>query len=114
MKKTLLLGFVVFGVAAFASSDKPFSMTLNQDTVVEGKTLKPGNYKVSFENGNAVIKQGKKEIAEVPAHEETAASKFASNELVYQSDSTLSEARFGGTTTRLVFDGDSNSTHAGQ
>ncbi len=112
MKKTLLLSFLVFGAAAFASSDKPFKVTLTQDSVVEGKTLKAGDYKVSFENGNAVIKQGK-QVVEVPAREENEAAKYESNSLVYQSDGKLSEVRVGGTHTKIVFEGDS-SMHAGQ
>jgi hypothetical protein len=103
---------MVFSAAAFASSDKPFKITLTQDSVVEGKTLKAGDYKVSFENGNAIIKQGK-DVIQVPAREENDAMKFESNSLVYQNDGKLSEVRFGGTHTKIVFDGDS-SMHAGQ
>lgn len=113
MKKTLLLSFMVFGAAAFASSDKPFKITLTQDSVVEGKTLKAGDYKVSFENGTAMIKQGK-EVIQVPAREENNdAMKYESNSLVYQDDGKLSEVRIGGTHTKIVFEGDS-SMHAGQ
>jgi hypothetical protein len=113
MKKTLLLSLVALGATAFASGNKnAFKMTLTQDSVVEGKTLKPGDYKVSIENGNAVIKQGNDTI-EVPAHQENEASKFPSTSLVYQNDGKLSEVRFGGTHTKIVFEGDS-SMHAGQ
>ena len=112
MKKTLLLSFMVFGAAAFAASDKPFKITLTQDYIVEGKTLKAGDYKVSFENGTAMIKQGK-DVIQVPAREENEAMKFDSNSLVYQDDGKLSEVRIGGTHTKIIFDGDS-SMHAGQ
>jgi hypothetical protein len=112
MKKTLLLSVMVFGATAFASSDKPFKITLTQDSIVEGKTLKAGDYKVSFENGTAMIKQGK-DVIQVPAREENDAMKFESNSLVYQDDGKLSEVRIGGTHTKIVFDGDS-SMHAGQ
>jgi hypothetical protein len=103
MKKTLLLSIAVFGVTAFASSNT-FKMSLTQDSVVEGKTLKAGDYKVSFENGNAVIKQGKETI-EVPAREETEASKYQTTSLMYQDQGNLSEVRFGGTHTKIVFEG---------
>ena len=112
MKKTLLLSVMVFGATAFAASDKPFKITLTQDSIVEGKTLKAGDYKVSFENGTAMIKQGK-DVIQVPAREENEAIKFESNSLVYQDDGKLSEVRIGGTHTKIVFDGDS-SMHAGQ
>jgi hypothetical protein len=107
MKKTLLLSFVALGVTAFASSNNTFKMTLTQDSNVEGKTLKAGDYKVTFENGNATIKQGK-EVIEVPAHEQSEAAKFPSTSLVYQNDGKLSEVRFGGTHTKIVFDGDAS------
>jgi len=113
MKNTLLLSFVALGATAFASgNNNTFKMTLTQDSTVEGKMLKPGDYKVSFENGNAVIKQGK-EVIEVPAHEQSEADKYPTTSLVYQNDGTLSEVRFGGTHTKIIFEGDS-SMHAGQ
>jgi hypothetical protein len=111
MKKTLLLSFLALGVTAFASSNT-FKMTLTQPTVVEGKSLKAGDYKVSIENGNAVIKQGNETI-EVPAREETESSKYSSTSLLYQNDNALTEVRFGGTHTKVVFEG-AASMHSGQ
>ena len=103
MKKTLLLSFVFVGATAFASSNT-FKLNLTRDSVVEGKTLKAGEYKVSIENGNAVIKQGKETI-EVPAREETEASKFPSTSMMYQDNGILREVSFGGTHTKIVFEG---------
>jgi hypothetical protein len=103
MKKTLLLSFVVLGATAFASSNS-FKMNLAQDSVVEGKTLKAGDYKVSVENGNAVIKHGKDTI-EVPAREATETDKFPTTSLIYKDTDKLSEVRFGGTHTKIVFEG---------
>ncbi len=110
MKKTLLFGFLAFGAAAFAANHS-YHMTLAQDSVVEGKTLKAGDYKVTFDNGNAVIKSGKDSI-EVPAREENDATKFQSTSLLYN-ENTLNEVRFGGTHMKLVFEGEAP-THAGQ
>jgi hypothetical protein len=104
MKKTLLLSFMVLGATAFASSNT-FKMDLTQDSVVEGKTLKAGEYKVSIENGNAILKQGKQTI-EVPAREVSDPNKFQSSSLIYKADGNLTEARFGGTHTKIVFEGD--------
>lgn len=113
MKKTLLLSFVVFGVSVFASgNNNSFKLTLTQNSSVEGKDLKPGDYKVTFENGTATIKRGKDAI-EVPAHEESETNKYSATALEYQSDGKLTAVQFGGSHTRLVFDGDS-SMHAGQ
>jgi len=111
MKKTLLLSFVALSATLFASGNT-FKMSLTQDSTVEGKTLKAGDYKVSFENGNAVIKQGRETI-EVAAHEENDQSKFPVTELVYHEGENLSEVHFGGTHTKIVFDG-GNSMNATQ
>ncbi len=111
MKRTLLLSFAVFGAAAFAASNNVFKMSLTQDSTIEGKTLKAGDYKVSLENGNAILKQGRQTI-EVPAREESDQAKYPTTELFYQG-SNLSEVRFGGTHTKIVFDG-GNSMNATQ
>ncbi|HWF45995.1 MAG TPA: hypothetical protein VG168_03235 [Bryobacteraceae bacterium] len=103
MKKILVLGFVALGATAFASSNT-FKLHIYQDSVVEGKTLKAGDYKLSMENGNAVISQGKKSI-EVPAREETAPKKAESTELNYVNNTNLQAINMGGSHTRIVFEG---------
>ena len=112
MKKTLLLSFVALGVSAFAADSDSFKMTLTQDSIVEGKTLKPGDYKVTFNNGTATIKKGKDTI-EVPAHEVSEVNKYSATALEYQNDGKLTAVQRGGSHTRLVFDGD-NSMQSGQ
>jgi hypothetical protein len=102
MKLTVLLGMVALGVTAYAGSNT-YKVNINQDSVIEGKAFKAGEYKVSFENGNAIIKQGKNAV-EVPAREEEG-SKVASTELIYQENTNLKEIRVGGTSTRIVFEG---------
>ena len=112
MKKTLLVSLVALGTTAFAASDT-FKVTLLQDSVVEGKSLKAGDYKVSVENGNAVFKQGKQSI-EVPARQETETSKNPTSISTYRDGTNLQEIRLGGTHTKLVFDGStSTAPHAG-
>jgi hypothetical protein len=103
MKKTLLCGFVALGTTAFATSNT-YKVNLTMDSVVEGKTLKAGDYKITMENGNAVIKQGKNTI-EVPARAETDATKISSTEVTYRDDNQVMEIRFGGTNTKIVFEG---------
>ncbi len=102
MKKILLLSFLALSAAAFAASN---SMKVNifQDSTVDGKTLKAGEYRVSLENGNAVITHGKETI-QVPAYEKTEANKFANTELFYKTNTgNLQEIAVGGTHTRIVF-----------
>jgi hypothetical protein len=102
MKNTLLASFLVLAGTALAASNT-FKINIFQDSVVDGKTLKAGDYKIMLENGNAVIKQGNQTL-EVPAHEETESNKIASTELIYKDTTTLEEIRVGGTHTRIVFE----------
>ena len=110
MKKTLLLSFVALATTGFAASNA-FRVNVLQDSVIEGKSVKAGEYKVSVENGNAVFKQGRESI-EVPAREETETNKIASTVLVYTDGTKLQEVRVGGTHTKLIF-GDNTAMHSG-
>jgi hypothetical protein len=103
MKKTLLLGLVALGATAFAASNT-YKVNLFQDSVIEGKTFKAGDYKISMENGNAVIKQGKVSV-EVPAREQTDAAKNSQTELTYDNQTDLKQISLGGTRTTIVFEG---------
>ena len=94
---------MLFAGMAFAASNT-FKVDIFQDSVVDGKTLKAGNYKIMMENGNAVLKEGKQTI-EVPAREENEPNKIASTELLYKDTTNLQEIRVGGTHTRIVFEG---------
>jgi hypothetical protein len=111
MKNILLVGLITLGATAFAASNT-FKVNISQNSVIEGKTLKAGNYKISIENGNAVIKQGKETI-EVPAREENEPNKVQSTELLYNDNSELHAIRLGGTHTSIVFEG-AAPMHAGQ
>jgi hypothetical protein len=108
--KKVIVSFVALGTLAFAASST-FKVNLLQDSTIEGKAIKAGEYKVSVENGNAIFKQGK-DMIEVPAHEETQTNKVSSTVLQYQNGTNLQEIRLGGTHTRIVFDG-SGSMHSG-
>jgi hypothetical protein len=110
MKKLFLAGLMTLGVTAFAAN-KSINVNIFQDSVVNGKTLKAGDYKVSVENGNAVIKHGKESIV-VPAREETEPDKVASTELLYKNGTELEQIRVGGTHTAIVFE-PAAATHQG-
>lgn len=101
MKKTLLsllLGGVMVASAAVAS----FRVSVLRDSMLDGKQIKAGDYKVEVENNMATLKRGK-EVIQVPAREETAPSKFEVTELQYSNDNDLQEICIGGTNTRIVF-----------
>jgi hypothetical protein len=102
MNKTLLASFVLAAGTAFAASNT-FKVDIFQDSMVDGKTIKAGNYKITVENGNAVIKQGSQTI-EVPAREENEQTRVASTELLYKDGTKLQQIRVGGTHTRIVFE----------
>lgn len=102
MRKAALLSFVALATTAFAASSSTFKVNVLQDSVIGGKTLKAGQYKLSVENGNAVFKAGKDSIA-VPAREETQANKVAATEMIYTDGSKLQEIRVGGTHTKITF-----------
>jgi hypothetical protein len=103
MKKTLLAGFLTLGAMAFASGNT-YKVNIYQDSVVEGKTLKAGEYRVSIENGNAVFKQGKASI-EVPARVENESDKIANTMMTYKDSNELLDISVGGTHTKIVLEG---------
>jgi hypothetical protein len=102
MTKTLIATFLVLGISAFAASST-HKVEIQQDSVIEGKTIKAGEYKISMLNGNAVLKMGKETI-EVPAHEVTEGNKAFSDELLYKDTNNLEAITIGGTNTRIVFE----------
>lgn len=94
---------MALGATAFAASNT-FKINLFQDSIIEGKTFKAGDYKISMESGKAVIRQGKESV-EVPAREESEPNKISSTELLYKDKSNLQEIHVGGTYTKIVFEG---------
>jgi hypothetical protein len=87
---------------AFAAGDT-VKVNIFKDSVIDGKTIKAGDYKISMENGNAVLRHGKESI-EVPAKEETGADKFSTTALTYRDNANLEEIDLGGTHTKIVFE----------
>ena len=111
MNKTLLVSFLACGSVAFAAGNA-LKVNIYQDSVIEGKTVKAGDYRVSMEGGNAVIRQGKESIV-VPAKEESASSKFSNTELLYKDGTNLESIGVKGTNTKIVFESPT-ATHSGQ
>jgi hypothetical protein len=102
--KTLLLTFATFGLA-IASAASSYKVTLFQPTLIGGKELKPGVYKVEVKDSTAVLSQGKESV-EAPVKTETADSKFSNTSVRYRNGDgkyRIEEIRIGGTSTRLVF-----------
>ena len=104
-KSMLILG----AIALSATAAETYKVSLPEPTIVAGRELKPGDYRVEVDGGRAVIKDGKKTVAESPVKVETANEKFAATKVRYDNGGgkyNLQEIRIGGTSTKLVFAGE--------
>jgi len=104
MTTKLLLAFSTVALSAAIAADT-YRVTLFQPSVVNGATLKPGDYKVEVSGDRAVIKgNGAKVEADVKV--EPVDQKYAATSVRYlNGDGKLKveEIRLGGTKTKLVF-----------
>lgn len=102
--RNILLSFATLGLAV-ASAASSYKVTLFQPSIVAGKELRPGVYKIELKEGSAVISKGKESV-EAPVRAETADSKFSSTSVRYRNGDgkyRVEEIRIGGTNTKLVF-----------
>jgi hypothetical protein len=99
-------------MAAIAAG-KTYHVQIAENSVVVGKTLKPGDYKIELQNNLAVIKQQGKQTIEVPAHSESVTKKFASTEIEY-TNNEIQEIHVGGSRTKIVFGAANATAEAGQ
>ncbi|MGB9610369.1 MAG: hypothetical protein ACPL7M_05300 [Bryobacteraceae bacterium] len=105
MTKTMKFLAIFLSVAVFAASAATYTVTLFQPSLVAGKELKPGDYKLILEDGKAVIQKGKEKV-EATVRVEQSDSKFSSTSVRYTEENgklKIQEIRLGGTTTKLVF-----------
>ena len=93
---------LLFAAGLATAGAASYHVSFYQDTTVNGQELKAGDYKIEVNNNTAILKKGKQTV-EVPVHEETTSSKFASTQLQYVENNKLQEIRLGGTHTKLVF-----------
>ena len=102
--KTLLLSFATLGLTV-ASAATSYKVTLFQPSIVAGKELQPGSYKVEVKDSTAIISKGKQSV-EAPVKSEAGETKFASTTVRYKNGDgkyRVEEIRFGGTNTKIVF-----------
>jgi len=98
--------FILAAAMSIAAAAQSYKVTLFQDSIVNGETLKAGDYKVVVENDKATITAGKKSV-QAPVKVESADSKFSSTSVRYQNGDgkyRVKEIRIGGTATKLVFE----------
>jgi hypothetical protein len=101
-----MIVFILAAAMSVASAAQSYKITLFQDSIVNGTTLKAGDYKMVVDNDKATIMAGKKAV-EAPVKVETAESKFGSTSVRYQNGDgkyRVKEIRIGGTATKVVFE----------
>ena len=101
--KKLILSFATLALAV-ACADT-YKVTLYQPSLVNGKELKAGDYKVEVKDSVAILRSGKASV-EAPVKIETGNDKFSSTSVRYQNGDgkyRIQEIRVGGTNTKLVF-----------
>ena len=102
--KKFAFSFAVMALAVASAADS-YRVTLFQPSVVAGKELKPGEYKVTVKDNKAVIAQGKNSV-EADVKVESFDNKFGSTSVRYtvgEGKNKVQEIRLGNTKTKLVF-----------
>ena len=91
-------------MGAIAQAATTYQITLLKPSVVAGKELKPGEYKIEVDNDKAVIRHGKTAV-ETKVKTETSDKKYSSTTVRYEMDGEkykVQEIGIGGTHTKLV------------
>ena len=105
MMKKVLITFATLAVAV-ASAATTYRVKFVEPTVVNGTTLKAGDYKVEVLDNKAVFTAGK-HTTEAKVKVESADQKFNSTSFRYDKTTDgalkLQELKIGGSNTRLVF-----------
>jgi hypothetical protein len=99
MLKKLVLSFIT--VAVIAASAATYNVTLFQDSKINGKSLKPGDYRLEVKD-NAVVLKNKKDVTEAAARTENNSKKFSDTSVLYNNKDEVTEIRLGGTTTKVI------------
>jgi len=101
LRKVLLTMSTVALVVASAAST--YKVTVFEKSMIQGKEVRPGEYKIELKGDNtAVLKQGKN-VLEVPVKVENTESKVSTTSIKYV-NGTIQEIRLGGTNTKLLFE----------
>lgn len=105
MTKTMKFFALFLTLAMVCASAATYTVTLFQPSHVNGKDLKPGDYKLTLENDKATIAKGKDKV-EAAVKIETGDAKFSATSVRYTDDNgkaKVQEIRLGGTNTKVVF-----------
>ena len=107
----LTLGIGTFVLAVAASAASSYKLNIINPTWVGDTQLKPGEYKVEVQNGQAIFK-GEKQTAQTAVVEEKGDKKFPYTTFESK-DSKINEIHFGGTNVKLLLKGAAESSEAG-
>ncbi len=102
--KKLMFSFATLALAV-ASAASSYHFSIFQPSVLGGKELKPGDYKIELNGDKATIKVGK-QVLEATVKVESGTEKFNETSVRYTSTDgkmAVQEIRLGGTKTKLVF-----------
>ena len=102
------LTLTLLALGGIAQAATTYHVTLLKPSVIAGKELKPGDYKVEVDNDKVVISHGKTSV-EAKVKTETADKKYDTNTVKYVIDGEkykMREIGIGGTKTKLVISDD--------
>ncbi len=106
--------------AAFAGTVSK-TLTFENPVQVNGTTLQPGDYKVTFDDHAATtqltFKKGKKDVATAPAQVKQLGTKTPTTSVIYNtqgSTQSIQEIHFGGSTDAVVLSDNGSSAPSGQ
>jgi hypothetical protein len=105
MKHLLLLIAGTLALTGLAGAET-YSFKILDSVTLDGKELKPGNYKVEVKDSVAVIRSGK-DSTEVRVKTENGTRKYDSTSVRYTVEggkNNLEEIHIGGTKTKLIFE----------
>ncbi len=91
--------------AAIASAAQ-HRVTLFEESIVNGTTLKPGDYKLVIEGDKAMLSRAGQKV-EAPVSVQKADAKYSTTSVRYNSGGgkqRVQEIRLGGTDTKVVFE----------
>ena len=103
--KKFILGFATFALA-LSSAAEAHRVTLYSPAIVNGKELKPGDYRLELDGSRAVLKKGK-DVVEANVRLENSEQKYGTTAVRFLNGDgkyTVNEIRLGGTKTKVVFE----------
>ena len=103
MLRKVVFSFAVLGLAL--ASAKSYKVSLYEPALAGSTELKPGDYQVSVNGQNAVLRAGKVE-SQVPVKVESADTKYDNTSVKYTTSGgkrQIQEIHLGGTKTKIVF-----------